>query len=187
MATRTRQRTQQGNGQAPSIGTGVRPALEDRAAPVVSAGVRILLGLMWLQNSGWKRPTAFKPLAGQIQDGIDHPVFPPFSWALEHVVQPNLSLFGWFVLLSEVALAVFLLLGLGTRFWALVGAVQSLSIGLTVAYADNEWGWAYWLMIAAHLMVFATAAGRVGGLDGLLRPIWARRDSRLTRLLGRAS
>ena len=187
MATKTRQRMQPGASRAPSVSAGPPSGLEDRAAPFISAGVRILLGLMWLQNSGWKRPTAFKPLAGQIQDGIDHPVFPPYSWALEHLVQPNLSLFGWVVLASEVALAVFLLLGLATRFWALVGAVQSLSIGLTVAYADNEWGWAYWLMIAAHLMVFATAAGRVGGLDGLLRPVWAVRNTRLSKLLWRAS
>ena len=97
---------------------------------------------------------------------------------LEHVVQPNLSLFGWFVLLSEVALAVFLLLGLGTRFWALFGAVQSLSIGLTMAYATTV-GWA-WLMIGAHLMVSPQRQAGSVGLDGLCGDL-AQRTSRRAR------
>jgi thiosulfate dehydrogenase [quinone] large subunit len=173
---------------APSPGAaGASSAIEDRIAAKIPAAMRILVGLMWLQNSGWKRPNEFPPLARQIQEGIDNPVFPPYSWALENVIQPNLTAFGWFTLLNEAALAAFLLLGLATRFWALLGAVMSLAIGLTVAYADNEWGWAYWLMIAAHLLLFATAAGRVWGLDGLLRPAWARSSGRVATLLGRFS
>jgi hypothetical protein len=35
--------------------------------------------------------------------------------------------------------------------------------------------------IAANLVLFATAAGRAGGLDGVLRPIWAQRRTRLSR------
>jgi len=31
------------------------------------------------------------------------------------------------------------------------------------------------------------AAGRVGGLDGVLRPVWQASDGRLARLLLRAS
>jgi thiosulfate dehydrogenase [quinone] large subunit len=42
-------------------------------------------------------------------------------------------------------------------------------------------------MILAHLAVFAMAAGRSGGLDGVLRPIWARKDTALARLFLRAS
>lgn len=134
------------------------------------ASVRILLGLMWVQNVGWKLPPDFEVLGRFVQRGIDDPTFPPFSWALREIVQPNVIAFGWVVLVSELLLAVGLLFGIATRLWAVVGALQSLSIGLTVARVPNEWGWSYWLMIAAHVAVFAApAAGRVWSLDASLR------------------
>jgi thiosulfate dehydrogenase [quinone] large subunit len=42
------------------------------------------------------------------------------------------------------------------------------------------------LMLLVHLALFATAAGRYAGLDGLLRTSWQRRSS-WARLLVRAS
>jgi len=134
------------------------------------ASVRILLGLMWLQNEGWKLPPEFAALGRFVQRGIEDPTFPPFSWALREIVQPNLVAFGWTVLVSELLLAVGLLFGIATRLWAVVGALQSLSIGLTVARVPDEWGWSYWLMIAAHVAVFAApAAARVWSLDAAVR------------------
>ncbi len=43
---------------------------------------------------------------------------------------------------------------------------------MSVLNAPNEWEWSYYLMILAHIGIFATAAGRAYGLDGVLRPIW---------------
>lgn len=143
-----------------------------RSEGPVLAAVRVLLGLLWLQNVGWKLPPDFSGVATFVDHGIENPVLPPFSWVLEHVVAPNIGLFGWVVLLSELGLAAFLLVGLATRLWAAIGVLNSVSIALTVAATPNEWGWSYWLMIATHLVVMAApAAGRVGGLDGLLRPV----------------
>ncbi|MCC6438298.1 MAG: TQO small subunit DoxD [Acidimicrobiales bacterium] len=151
------------------------PLPNRRIGDLVPAGVRILLGLMWLQNVGWKIPPNFAPVANFVNEGIEHEVFPPFSWVLEQLAAPNIELFGWGVLLSELGLAAFLLAGLATRLWAVIGVLSSVSIGLTVAAAPNEWGWSYWLMIAAHLVVATTpAAGRIGGLDGVLRPVVER-------------
>lgn len=132
--------------------------------------VRILLGLMWVQNVGWKLPPDFDALGRFVQRGIDDPTLPAFSWGLREVVQPNLVAFGWFVLVSELLLGVGLLFGIATRLWAAFGALQSLSIGLTVARVPDEWGWSYWLMVAAHVAVFAApAAARVASLDAGLR------------------
>jgi thiosulfate dehydrogenase (quinone) large subunit len=87
-------------------------------------------------------------------------------------VAPNIVVFGWGVLLVELALATFLLAGLATRLWAAVGAVQGLAIGLSVAVAPGEWGWSYWLLVAAHVAVAAApAAGRTAGLDGVVRAV----------------
>src|SRR6266498_933418 len=88
---------------------------------------------------------------------------------------------------SESSLGAFLLIGLATRLWALVGVAQSLVIALSVLNAPGVWHWAYYLMIAAHLMLFAVGAGRCGGLDGVLRPVWQASHSRWSRLLVRAS
>jgi thiosulfate dehydrogenase [quinone] large subunit len=106
---------------------------------------------------------------------------------VREVVLPNFRFFGWAVLFTEAALGAFLLLGLATRFWAVVGLVQSLFITLAVLNTPGEWEWSYYLMMAGHLGVFALAAGRVGGLDGLLRPVWARSGTPVARTLLRAS
>jgi thiosulfate dehydrogenase [quinone] large subunit len=37
----------------------------------------------------------------------------------------------------------------------------------------GEWFWSYALMFVAHFAVLATAAGRFGGVDAVLRPRWA--------------
>lgn len=166
--------------------------IADRASRTVLAAARISLGILWLTNTRWKTPNDFGQaggggLYGFTKAAVDHPVFPPFSWVVEHVVLPNFRAFGWGVLLLEASLGAFLLLGLATRMWAIIGAVQSLAIGLSVANAPNEWPWAYILMIVAHLMVAATAAGRYGGLDGIVRPTWLEGKTRSARLLARAS
>lgn len=147
----------------------------------IMAGVRIVLGVMWLTNLGWKVPPNFGIVRNYTAEAVEHPFAAPYSWLVEEVILPNFVPFGWSVLLIESLLAVLLLLGLFTRAAALIGVVQSAAIGMSVALAPGEWPWAYYLMIAAHLAVFATAAGRVWGLDGLMRPLVADRSGRLAR------
>jgi len=153
---------------------------------------RIVLGLLWIQNSGWKTPPDFGRNAGVglykfTRFAVEHEVFAPYAFIVRELILPNFVVFGWLVLVVEASLGAFLLLGLATRLWALVGVAQSLAIALSVLNAPGEWSWAYYLMIAAHLAIFAAAAGRHWGLDSVLRPAWARSDSRLARLLLKAS
>ena len=167
-------------------------AVTDRSSRIIFAGIRIAVGVMWLTNTRWKTPTDFGKkggggLYGFTRAAVDHPVFPPYSWVVRHIVLPNFALFGWMVLFVEVSLGAFLILGLASRFWGTVGAIQALFIGLSVARAPNEWPWSYLLMIAANLTVVAAAAGRFTGIDGVLRPIWSTRRDRVSKLLMRAS
>jgi thiosulfate dehydrogenase (quinone) large subunit len=157
----------------------LEPLEAGRPTRVLVAGVRVVVAMMWIQNLNWKIPPDFgrarkADLFAFVQDAVTHPVVPAYSWLVEHLILPNLTLFGYLTLLTEFGLGVFLLTGLLTRFWALVGIAQSLAIALSVLNTPGEWHWAYFLMIAAHVLLFATAAGRVAGLDGVLRPLWRR-------------
>ncbi|MEO6317544.1 MAG: TQO small subunit DoxD [Acidimicrobiales bacterium] len=156
------------------------------------AGFRILFGLLWLQGVGWKSPAVpFDQSSGFFYDfvkgAVSNEVFAPYAWLVDTLVLPNWTMFAWATWITEILLATFLVLGLATRFWALVGAALSAGILLSVANTPDEWGWAYWMMIGGHLVVFATAAGRVGGLDGVARPGWRRSRHWLARALVRAS
>lgn len=163
-----------------------------RGSSIAFFVTRIVLGLLWIQNSGWKTPPDFGRNSGGglykfTSFAVEHEVFAPYAFAVRELILPNFIVFGWLVLIVEASLGAFLLLGLATRMWALLGVAQSLAIALSVLNAPGEWSWAYYLMIAAHLGVFAAAAGRYWGLDGVLRPAWERSDSRLARLLLKAS
>ena len=140
-----------------------------RAAP---AALRVTAGVLWLSNVNWKVPPGFgesddgcRGLCAFVQAGIDHPVAPLYPWVLDTLIRPNLSLFGWLVLVLELLLAALLLSGTLTRLAAVLGFAQSIAIGLSVANAPSEWYWSYVLMAALHLAVFATALGRRREVD----------------------
>ena len=148
-------------------------AFEDKIRNGIIGAMRIVVGVLWLANVEWKRPGDFGKDLGNglykyVSSAIDNPVFAPYSWFVKNVVVKNYTLFGWITLITEVLLAALLILGLFTRIAALVGAGLSVSILLSVLYYDKayEWPWSYFLMIAIHLLVFATAAGQFWGLDG---------------------
>jgi thiosulfate dehydrogenase [quinone] large subunit len=154
------------------------PVLPSRIDRALIAVVRIGVGLLWMQNAGWKTPPDFgrgDPPSGlylSASYAVSHEVFRPYAWLMQHVVLPNFTLFGWMVLFVEASLGAFLLIGLATRFWAVIGVAQTVVIMLSVLNAPPEWFWSYVLMLLVHLALFATAAGRYAGLDGLLRTNW---------------
>lgn len=163
-----------------------------RGARIGLAVLRIAIGLLWIENSGWKTPPNFGQDSGTglfkfTTYAVDYPVFPPFTWLIENLVLPNFTAFGYMTLLLEASLGAFLVVGLATRFWALVGIGQSLAITLSVLNAPNEFPWTYYLMILAHVVLLVTAAGRSAGLDGLLRPRWQQSSGRVARLMLRVS
>lgn len=169
------------------------PLVPGRLSSGLIAVVRVVVALMWIQAAGWKVPPRFgdgdEPtgLRRWTEFAVTHEVFAPYSWLVQEVVLPNFVIFGWVVLVIEASLGAFLLTGLLTRFWALVGLAQTLAITFSALNAPHEWPWAYVLMFLVHLALFATAAGRHYGLDGVLRPGWRQSGSRGARWLVRAS
>lgn len=98
---------------------------------------------------------------------VDHPVFPPYSWLVEHLVLPNFTAFGWLVLVVETLLPVLLLTGTAVRLAALIGIGQSLAIGMSVAQAPNEWPWAYAMMLGIHLVLLLAPSARYAAVDAV--------------------
>lgn len=152
----------------------LRPAVENvsRGQAVAAVVTRLLVGIMWLYNTAWKNPPDFGQnnqggLFAFTSEAISNPVFPPYSWAVEHLVLPAFVPFGWLVLFFETALAVLLLSGSFIRIAAVVGLLQSAAIGLSVARAPNEWPWSYALMVLVHLFILFGGAGRHLAVDAL--------------------
>jgi uncharacterized membrane protein YphA (DoxX/SURF4 family) len=144
--------------------------------------VRVAVAVLWIGNSEWKVPTHFSGLRDFVQRGVAAPVFSPLDWVLRHIVLKQMTLFGFTTLIVETSLGALLLIGWKTRWVALIGAAQALVIGLTVADVKGEWPWSYWLLVAVHLLLFATDAGRHGGIDGMIGGARSRR--RLTLVIG---
>ena len=158
------------------------PATDEvpRGHAVAAAALRMLLGLLWLYNVSWKRPPDFGQDAGNglykfTSYAVSDPVFPPYSWLVEHVVLNVFTPFGWLVLIAETTLAVLLLTGAWVRLAAALGVAQSVAIALSVAYAPDEWPWSYWLMIGAHAVILFSSAGRVLAVDGVRAGLPIRR------------
>ena len=155
------------------------------------ASLRLLFGALWLSSVNWKVPPDFGKgdnpggLYAFTLDAVNHPVFGPYEFFVEEVLLPNFKFFGWVTLLTEATLGALLLLGLATRLGALVGMGMSTAILLSVAHAPNEWPWSYYMMVIAHIVLLATAAGRAYGLDGvILRGNKAADHARAQTVLG---
>ncbi len=154
------------------VAPGAVVAGADRPHAVGLAFLRILLGLLWLYNAGWKVPPEFgrdtgRQLYGYVVQAVEEPVVAPYSWLMEQVVLPNYAVFGWGVLVLEAALGAFLLAGAFTRVVGLLAAGQAVAIGLAVLSTPGEWPWGYYMLAGISLTVSLTSAGRYAGVDGV--------------------
>jgi uncharacterized membrane protein YphA (DoxX/SURF4 family) len=143
-----------------------------RASGIALAVLRIVAGLLWLAHVWWKLPPDFGEngrtgLWFWTHLAVDHPVFPPYSWLVEHLVLPNFTPFGWLVLVVETLLPVLLLTGTAVRLAALIGIGHSVAIGMSVAEAPNEWPWAYAMMISIHLVLLLTPSAQYAAVDAV--------------------
>lgn len=147
----------------------------DRFAQVAIVVTRITVAFLWIQNTRWKIPPDFGEEAGRglyayTNAAIEHEVFGPYAALVENVILPNLTFFGWIVLLTEAAIGATLLVGFATRLMGLVAVGQAAAIFLSVSQSPAEWPWSYYLMMVGGLVLAGIGAGRVLGLDAVLRP-----------------
>jgi thiosulfate dehydrogenase (quinone) large subunit len=95
---------------------------------------------------------------------------------LQSVVVPHAGIFGWVFALAELAVGIGLLLGFATRAAAAGGAALMVAILLGQAYVPGA-KWDRWITaglttkfaLLLLLLILASNAGRVWGIDGRLK------------------
>jgi len=150
--------------------TARRPVLE--AWPSV---FRVTVGLYWLyfasqkwQGVGWMHDL-------MIATAKANPI-PGLREFLTSVVVPNWLPFALGQAVGETIVAVLLIVGLGTRWAAIVGTLLAANLALTVAFAVNDDGfrWLYYLALLATAQVIVSGPGpialsRFGWVPAFLR------------------
>jgi uncharacterized membrane protein YphA (DoxX/SURF4 family) len=131
--------------------------------------LRLLVGSMWWQQTLWKIPPNFGGLRYWMEQEAAHASVALLSVFVGDLVLPNLSLFGPLVYLTEVVIGVSLLLGLFSRFGALLGALMGINLWLGLYSAEGEWPWTYMFLVIIQVLFIIDPPGRVLGADVLLR------------------
>jgi uncharacterized membrane protein YphA (DoxX/SURF4 family) len=134
------------------------------------AGLRILMGVLWLANLSWKLPPDFgrhdpRGLMYSFHQAEQYALGEPLRHFMAHVVIPHFTIFGWQVFLVEAVAGVLLLLGWHTRIGAVVGLVQAIAITVLTVRAPNQWVWGFVLFVAVSLLLAIVPANRHLSLD----------------------
>ena len=129
--------------------------------------LRLLVGTMWWEQSLWKIPPNYGGLKFWMQQMVDHATTMLQSNLVRDVIIPHITLFGPLVYLTEVAIAVSLILGVLSRWGGLLGALMTLNLWLGLYSAPNEWPWTYGFLIIIQLLYFIDPPGRSLGVDAL--------------------
>lgn len=167
---------EQNTGRPSEIRSTSPSMLFTRSSPFVLACLRIIYGILWLQQATWKVPPDFGRQAGDglwfwLQQAVQHPILGLHHAFLTKLVLPNFIFFGYLTLATELFIGMTLTLGVLSRLGAFVGLAMSINVTLSVLRVPGEWAWAYYMLIGYSLLFCATHPGRVLGLDAL----WARR------------
>jgi uncharacterized membrane protein YphA (DoxX/SURF4 family) len=142
------------------------------------AVLRFVMGAMWWQQSLWKIPPNFDGLHYWMQQEVEHAAIPLQGDLITDYVLPNLDLFGPLVYGIEVAIGVSLMLGLFSRFGALLGALMAVNLWLGLYSAPGEWPWTYGFLLIIQALFVIDPPGRALGIDAFFaRPQWHGRLS----------
>ena len=121
---------------------------------------RVVVGLYWLyfastkwQGVGWTRDL--------IQSaGAANPI-PGLREILINVVAPNWFIFSVVQTIGETVVAILLIVGLATRWAAVLGLMLAIGLALVVAFEVKDYGfrWLYYLGVLINAQVIASGSG----------------------------
>jgi len=137
--------------------------------------VRFAVGLYWLYfaSQKWQGVGWMKPLIES--SARDNPI-PGLHELLVTVVAPNWFAFALAQSVAETVVAVLLILGLGTRWAAVLGFLLAANLALTVAFdvRDDGFRWLYYLAVILNAQLIFSGAGSIAlGRFGWV-PAWLR-------------
>lgn len=158
-------------------------ALRDvRVVGAFWVAIRLFLAYVWLKegigklgNPAWTGEKAGDAVKGFLNGALSKTTgeFPEvqgwYAWFITHVALPNAMVFNYLVVAGEIAVGAALLVGLATRFAALMGAVMNLTF-----WTGDSAGNPTMLVLG---LVIALVGARAGyyGLDRYAIPYLARR------------
>ena len=128
--------------------------------------MRMVIGTMWWQGSLWKIPPNYGGLLYWMKQVVDHAAIPLQAGLYANLVIPNIKLFGPLVYLTEASIALSLMLGLFTRWFALLGLLMAANLWLGLYSASGEWPWTYGFLMVIQMLFVIDPPGRWLGLDG---------------------
>jgi uncharacterized membrane protein YphA (DoxX/SURF4 family) len=136
---------------------------------------RIVVGLYWLYfaSQKWQGVGWMKPLIES--SARDNPI-PGLHELLVSVVAPNWFPFALAQAAGETVVAVLLILGLATRWAAILGLLLAANLALTVAFdvQDDGFRWLYYLAVVLNAQVIVSGPGSIAlGRFGWV-PAWLR-------------
>ena len=135
------------------------------------AGIRVLVGVIWLENLRWKLPPDFgndrsDGLLHYLRLGADHGL-QPFAWVASEVLVPHPAAAGWVIFSVELIAGVLLFLGYRTGFGAVLGTAMAIVIAALVGPAPGSWHWGYVMLVALNVAVLAGPANLRLSVDAL--------------------
>jgi len=161
---------------------------------------RVVIGYLWYTQLLWKLPptfgcppnfavsTSFQARTSGLCDWVGlmtiYSKLPLQASLVRQFVVPNMAWFGWVVFSMEAFVAISLILGLFTRLGGFAALVQALNLYFGVTAVPGEWYWTYGMLAILGLVFLAIPAGRIIGLDALLRPRLESGAARGNRLAG---
>jgi uncharacterized membrane protein YphA (DoxX/SURF4 family) len=130
--------------------------------------LRVIIGIMWWQQSLWKIPPHYDwGLIHWMEEMVEHASTQLQSVLVRDLVLPNIAVFGPLVYAIEVAIAVSLILGVVTRLGAALGALMAINLWLGLYNAPGEWPWTYMFLVVLQLIFLINPPGRSLGVDAL--------------------
>src|SRR6266568_4451572 len=142
--------------------------------------IRIFVGYLFFQQLFWKMPPGFRGLYPYIIRESQHTIIPGYGALLQHTFLAGCTSLSTpagctaFVPLAacvwtaELLVSISLMVGLFTRFGAILATILSLQLYVGLAY--TEWIWTYGMLVLLALVFVAMPAGRRLGVDLWLAP-----------------
>src|SRR5260370_41309940 len=122
--------------------------------------LRFTVGVYWLYFASMKW-TGVDWMKGLIQSaGAANPI-PGLREILINVVAPNWFIFSVVQTIGETVVAILLIVGLATRWAALLGLMLAIGLALVVAFEvkDDGFRWLYYLAVLVNAQVIVSGAG----------------------------